>query len=330
MTPRETVEAAFRFEEPEVVPYWVIIYPQVEERLDEYYGSKAWRERRVPYMHAAHAGVGLEDLGDGVMRDGFGVVMKQGSITHVIETPLTGPSLDGYEWPDPEALEDWAAVGAGYAQAPDTFRLCGFAYGLFERAWNMRGMENLLMDMVEHPDFVEELLDGVLDVHLKAMDVIAGHVPVEGYYGGDDWCDQRGPIMGIELWRRFFKQRYAALIARAHELGLLFLCHSCGNVLPLIDDLLEIGLDGLESLQPEAMDIRELKRKTAGKMVLVGGLGVQSTLPFGTPDEVRAETRRLIRDMGPGGGYVLAPAKPLMDDVPTENAVAFLETAWDQ
>ena len=98
-----------------------------------------------------------------------------------------------------------------------------------------------------------------------------------------------------------------------------------------MDDLLELKLDALESLQPEAMDVYELKRATAGKMVLIGGLGMQSTLPFGTPQDVRAETRKLIRELGSGGGYIVAPSKPITGNfAPTANAVAFLETILDQ
>jgi uroporphyrinogen decarboxylase len=89
-------------------------------------------------------------------------------------------------------------------------------------------------------------------------------------------------------------------------------------------------LDALESLQPEAMDVYELKRKTAGRMVLIGGLGTQQMLPFGTPEKVGAETRRLMRELGAGGGYVLSPAKPLMADVPTANALAFIRAAVEQ
>ena len=136
--------------------------------------------------------------------------------------------------------------------------------------------------------------------------------------------------MGPDLWRKFFKSRLAKIVNHCHKLGFPYILHSCGNVLPLIDDLLEIGLDGLESLQPEAMDVFLLKRKTEGKMVLIGGLGVQSTLPYATPNEVKLQTKKLIKNLGQGGGYVLAPAKPLMDDVPTSNAVALIESVVDR
>ena len=105
--------------------------------------------------------------------------------------------------------------------------------------------------------------------------------------------------------------------------------HSCGNLLPLVDDLMEIGLDGLESLQPEAMDVRELRRRTEGRMMLMGGVGVQRLMPFGKPDEVTREVRGLMQEMSRHGGYVLAAAKPLQSDTPTANAVALVEAVMD-
>lgn len=327
MKPREIVQASFRFEETGEKPYWIPFEPQVGLKLDEYYGSSAWREKLIPYMYGQHYG-GYEQEGEeeGTIRDVFGSIIQTGNMQHVIKPALTSPSLKDYHWPDPENIEDWDAVTQKYSKVTESYRLCGLGYGLFERAWLMRGMENFLMDMISNPEFVEELLDGILDFHLSAMDIIVHKVPMEGYFGGDDWCDQRGCIMGPELWRKFYKSRFTKIVDHCHELGFPFILHSCGNVLPLIDDLLEIGLDGLESLQPEAMDVFQLKKKAMDKMILIGGLGAQSTLPFASPKEVKIQTKKLIKELGHGGGYVLAPAKPLMDDVPTANAVALIET----
>lgn len=330
MSPKDLVRRAFRFEETRPVPYNVPMEDSVRERLDRHYGSTAWRRRMVPYFHGTHFGFGETDLGDGRMRDVFGVVSRHGNIMHVLEYPLVEPTLAGYRWPEAETIEDWDALAADLAGREESYRCLGLGFGLFERAWLLRGMEALLVDMVEQPAFVDELLDGILDLHLEVMAVAARRLPLEAYFGGDDWSDQRGPMMGLGLWRRFFKPRLARMIASAHAFGLPYVVHSCGNVLPYVDDLLEIGLDGLESLQPEATDIFTLKRKTAGRMFLIGGLGVQSTMPFGSPDDVRQTVRRLIAEMGQGGGYLLSPAKPLLEDVPTENAAALLEVLWEQ
>jgi len=327
MEPRQIVTAAFRFEPTDPVPYWIRLDDELRQRLDEHYGSDRWAARLVPYLYGYHVGHRTQPVEGGLAQDLFGTVLQTGNILHVERPALVQPSLRGYHWPDPEDVADWSALAAEYAGQRASFRLCGLAMGLFERAWLMRGFESFLVDMLERPAFVEELLDGILQMHLEVMERIASRIPIEAYFGGDDWCDQRGVIMGVGLWRRFFKPRLARLVARCHDLGLPYVLHSCGNVAPLAEDLIEIGVDALESVQPEAMDVYALKQATAGRLVLIGGMGVQSVLPFGTPEQVRAETRRLIRQLGRGGGYVLAPAKPLMSDVPVANAVAFIETA---
>jgi len=327
MTPKQRVESALAFREVDLVPYWIQMDPELESRLDEYHGSACWREQIVNHVVGGHAGHRTEPIEDGRYLDAFGSILSQGNILHVEKPALPEPTLEGYRWPDPELLIDWDELIAFHGGAPDCFHLAGLAMGLFERGWIMRGMENLLTDLLLEESFVEELLDGILDVHLRAMDLIADRVPIDAYFGGDDWCGQRSVLMGPGLWRKYFKPRLARMIEHCHDLGLPYVLHSCGNVAPLVDDLMDIGLDGLESLQPEAMDVYDLKGKTEGRLVLIGAMGVQGIIPFGTPTEVHRETQRLIRELGRGGGYVLAPSKPLPAGTPPANAIAFLETA---
>ncbi len=227
------------------------------------------------------------------------------------------------------SLAVWDDLARQIADHPDLFHIRGLGFGLFERAWLMRGFENFLMDLHEHPDFVEELLDGIMAIHLQAIETVAKKLKVDAYFGGDDFCDQRGVIMGPQLWWSSSSPARHASSKGADQVGLPLVLHSCGNLLPLVDDLMEIGLDGLESLQPEAMDLRELRRCTEGRMMLIGGVGVQHLMPFGKPDEVTREVRRLMQEMTRRGGYVIAPAKPLQADTPTANAVALVEAVID-
>ena len=326
-SPREAVEAVFRFEELDFTPYRIDIVPEVETRLDEHYRTSEWRDLLRPYLTGNfHVGGGTVEAGDGIHRDAFGSLVRKGNISRIEKPALSEPSLAGYQWPKAEDLADWETLRVQYEAMEGSFRLCGMAFGFFERAWAMRGFENLLVDMVEHPDFVDELLDGHLALRMKVFELISERIPVEGFFGGGDDCDQRGPIMGLERWQRFIKPRLGQMIDHAHQLGKPIVTHMCGNVVPLVDDLMTMGLDALESCQPEAMDVFALKQKTRGKLVLIGGLGVQTTLPLGTPDQVRAQVSKLQRELGAGGGYIISSAKPVMQDVPTANAVAFLES----
>lgn len=330
MTPRETVASAFQFEETSIVPYWIQLDREIEAKLDLHHGSSSWKESIVPYFFGGHyinGEIAEKVIGNNSVIDAFGSVVKHGNIQHVEKYPLGSASLEGYVWPKAESLADWEAVKTKYECEKSSYRACGMAFGLFERGSSIRGMTNLLMDMIDDPDFVDDMMDGYTRLNMQVMDLIADRIPCEAIYGGGDDCDQRGPMMGIERWRRFVKPRLAKLIEHSHLLGKPYIAHMCGNVMPLVEDLLDIELDVLESLQSEAMDIYELKRITQGRMSLIGGLGVQHLLPFGTSEQVAFETRRLMKELGKGGGYVLSSCKPLMKDVPVENAVAFIETA---
>lgn len=330
MSPRESVQAEFHFRQITPVPYWLQWDKSLDAGLDEHFGSADWRRSVIPYIVGRHFGHRTYPLKDGRAGDAFGSILRAGETPSVEQPVLSEASLQGYRWPSPDQLIDWTEIEAFFRPYPDSFRMCGLAMGLFERSWLMRGFENILVDMMLAPDFVHELLDGILDLHLKVMERIAARIPIDAYFGGDDWCDQRTVMMGLDLWRQFFKPRMEKMIHRCHELGLAYVLHSCGNVAPLVDDLLEIGLDGLESLQAETMNVYKLKRKVAGRMMLIGGMGVQRLIPFGNPDEIRAETWRLITELGQGGGYVLGPSKPIAAGTPIHNAAAFIETALHQ
>ena len=121
------------------------------------------------------------------------------------------------------------------------------------------------------------------------------------------------------------KPLYARLYERARRAGKFVVNHSCGNFSEILPDLIEIGLDVIQSVQPEAMDVYALKREYGSGITFWGGLGSQSILPFGTPSQIRAEVKRLVDEMGRGGGYILGPAKAVLDDTPAENFAAVLE-----
>jgi hypothetical protein len=144
---------------------------------------------------------------------------------------------------------------------------------------------------------------------------------------GDDWGDQRGVLIGPERWRKFFKPRYARIFAAVHAQGKLAIMHCSGSAADIMSDVVEIGLDVIESVQPEAagMNPYALKKLWGDKITFWGCLGTQQMIPFATPAEIRGEIRRLRGEMGKGGGYILAPAKPLRPETSTENAVAVVE-----
>jgi len=332
MTPRELVIAAIEHRDTPGIPYTLAIESPVDQELDTYYGSGDWRGRIVnhiarvcPFEVAGH-----EPVDEVRVRDMFGSVWRQDlRPTHHEEPGLKLPSFDGYRFPTladhiDEARE--AATRKALEATPDLFTAIGFGFGLYERTWTIRGFENSLMDCVAEEDFFDELVELIFQLH---MGLIAECVkwPVDGVMFSDDWGDQRGVIIGPERWRRFIKPRLAVMYDAVHAAGKFTLSHCCGSVREIMPDLIEIGLDVIQSVQPEAvgMDPYGLKRDFGNDITFWGCLGSQSTIPFGTPDEIRAEVRRLRTEMSHGGGYILGPAKALQPGTPVENAAACVE-----
>jgi len=265
-------------------------------------------------------------------RDEFGVVWDR-TLDKDIGTPancsLPEPTLDGFTFPDPHDPRRYAHYDQYCRDHANVFTLSDIGFSLFERAWTLRGMANLLTDMHLNPDFVDELLDAILDYNLSILDHVVEH-PIDGCRFGDDWGTQRGVMMGPDLWRRFLKPRLARQYAKAHEHGRPVFIHSCGAVSELFDDLIEIGVDCFNPFQPEVMDVYAMKRRYGDHISFYGGMSTQRTLPFGTPDEVRAEAKRLMAECGRSGGYILAPAHDTPKDVPLANIVALIETCREQ
>jgi uroporphyrinogen decarboxylase len=153
---------------------------------------------------------------------------------------------------------------------------------------------------------------------------------IDGVLFGDDWGHQQGLLFGAKLWRRFIKPRVARLYGIVRRAGKAVMIHSCGKVEQLFPELIEIGLDVFNPFQPEVMDPVEIKRQFGGRLAFFGGMSVQRVLPFGSPDEVRREVRRMIRDVGADGGLILAPSHDMPGDIPLENMLAFIDAVQSQ
>ena len=337
MTARETIIEQISHRETKPIPYTFHLEDNVAERLDAHYGGPDWRKRIVDYMADYSC---IDNSKEGSVpgkprfsRSAYGTVLRWDMPPfHIVEVPLTEPSFDNYEFPpidiflDPERKESQRKAAAAETER---FRTAGVGFGLFERSWLIVGFENALAYMLTEQDFYEELLDKICDLYTTIV-AENSELPLDALMFGDDWGDQRGVIMGPELWRKLFKPRVAKMYAAAKAQGKYVMQHTCGNVSEIIPDLIEIGLDVLESVQPEAMDPYELKRKYGDKLAFWGGLGSQSTIPFGTPAQIGAEVKKLCREMGKDGGYILSGAKGLQPETPTENAAAVLEAFTQQ
>ena len=338
MTRRERVKVAIAHRQPDKVPWDLGMGGRLAEMLAAYYGG----QDKVPHLgnHMAHVPrqtphgePDAEEIAPGIWRDRFGVVWNRnaasGTIGLVQEHPLKGRSLDGYEFPPPLGPKTFELFPQAIEQKQEYFLVAGIGFSLFERAWTLRGMEELLADMVEAPGFVDELLDAITEWNLTLIRKMVTY-DIDCVRLGDDWGAQRGLIMGPRCWRRFLKPRLARMFEAIHAGGKVAMIHSDGDLRAIIPDLVDIGLDIYNPLQPDVMDPYEVKRLYGDRLSFHGGVSVQQFLPFATAEEVRREVRRMLVQLGAGGGFIIAPTHSILEDVPVENLAALLETVAEQ
>ena len=206
----------------------------------------------------------------------------------------------------------------------DKFTFPAIGFSMFERAWSLCGMEDVLVYMRQEPEFLHQLLDSICDYNIEIIKM-SHEYPFDGFYFGDDWGQQHGLIMGPELWREFIKPRIKRMYDEVKKAGRFVMQHSCGDIEEIFPDLIEIGLDCYQTFQPEIYDIEKVKKAYGNNLSFWGGISTQRLLPFATPEEVYNETKRIIGIMRVGGGYIAAPTHALTPDIPAENVMAMLK-----
>jgi uroporphyrinogen decarboxylase len=329
MTPRDRVLAALHHEQPDETPYCVFFTQDARERLIRHTGNPKFDEtiHNAPLYLNTELPDGWKEIAPGIWQDEFGVQWNR-TIDHdigvVCNTCITPDNLSSYKFPDPGDPARFAQYPQLLRQHPDLFSHANIGFSLFERAWTLIGMENLLMAMVDQPDYVDALLDRIVAHNLALVDGACAH-PVDVIHFGDDWGQQNGLIMGPALWRRFIKPRFAAMCARVRQHGKYVSLHSCGCVQSVFPDLIECGLHVFNPFQPEVMNPVEMKKKFGKHLTFHGGISTQKTLPYGTPEQTRQEVRRLIREVGKDGGYIAAPAHCIPGDAKPENILAMID-----
>jgi uroporphyrinogen decarboxylase len=329
--PRDLVLKALRHEETDFCPYVIWIKDaELKSRLAAFYQVEDIFNGIIcnHIEFCGHIKAALRPLPDGSYQDEFGTLLDIGNIPHVIQPALATPSLSGYTFPNLATDEHFSRVPGYIQKFPDRFRIVQLLELFFERAWNMRGMQEFLMDIVNEPAFVENLLDQLLDIMLDCVEKIGQDHGAEMDAIGwtDDYGGQKNLMISPRSWRKIFKPRLAILCERIHRAGKFVFFHSCGNIEAILPDLIEIGVDILNPIQPETMDIFKLKREYGQDICFFGGLGTQQTLMHGSPREVKSEVAACLQGMRTGGGFVIAPAKDIMSNVPFENALALIDS----
>ncbi len=311
MDRREIVKAAIAHKQTERVPYCISFTPDGEARLKERIGERSAK--------------------DFVDND----VIQIGA-------PWWNWHELGSEWRQPDIPSTRAnVVGNGsygtffesvkmLRDNTDKYILVMIYGSHFEKAYFSRGIENFLADMGGEPVFARALLGRIIEKNMVMLENFLHAPEIDGVLLGSDWGTQLDLIMSPDTWQDMIRpgeQREYDLI---HGYGKDVWVHSCGNVQKIIPSLVEMGLDVLNPVQPETMDLATLKREHGDKLTFWGGISTQKALPYGTPEEVRQETRRVRALMSQNGGYILAPAQEIQGDVPAENIIALIETAKEK
>jgi uroporphyrinogen decarboxylase len=242
--------------------------------------------------------------------------------------------LDAYPWPQPDDAMIAGAVERAQAMAKSGYFICAsqIGQGIFEASCYLRGYEQTLMDAATDEAFVHAFNQKVLATNRRLGELWFGAIGryVDMVLVGDDLATQNGPYLSVEMFRRLYKPYFAQYIAdiRRHCPHAFIAHHCCGSSFMLLDELAEIGVQVINPVQTTAagMSVQNLARKK-DKLSFLGGVDLQHVLPFGTQQEVRDFVKNLIRELAPGGGYILAACHSLPDDVRPENVVTMLETA---
>ncbi len=335
MNPRERVLAAIKHQETDYIPYTIGLTSQARARVAAWLNDDNFERHFEKHINVVYYDGYLteEKAGSGFWRDDFGVLWNRNGadkdIGVICGQVIPEADLADYVFPaiDERRLRiEYASLAAADSSV---CKIGSIGFSLFERAWSLRGMENFLVDMATEPEFADRLLDDITDYNLKIVE-IALEYPIDGFHFGDDWGQQQGMIMGPSYWRRFIKPRLARLYGRVRAAGKFVSQHSCGDIREVLPDLIDIGLNIYQTVQPEIYDLPWLKREYGRDLTFWGGISTQRLLPFATPDEVRRVTRQTMALMGRGGGYIAAPTHAVPGDVPPENILAMAEVFRDQ
>ncbi len=349
MTARERVLAALKLEEPDQVPFELFLglTPSLHERFvaetghedpAEYWGvpvrsvrhrsapsSEIWRRYGAYYPDSLPAGTSINS---------FGVARVLGSIEHFVryvhplQSARTVEEIADYPLPDPHRQARYAHLRNATAalQARDLAVQGELYVTIFETAWSLRGYEETLADLYLHPDLIGALFDRLTALRVIEAEQLAA-AGVDVLRLGDDVASQTGMLMSPATWRRWLKPRLARVISagKAVKPDLQIFYHSDGNCSAIIPELIEIGVTALNPVQPECMDPARLKAAYGDRLAFWGTVGTQSTMPFGTPDEIKAVVKERIQTVGVGGGLLISPTHTLEPEVPWENVLAFID-----
>jgi len=352
MTSKERVLAAVAHKQPDRVPVDYSAHPEVNRKLREYLGladdgellsaiepdlrgvgpTIKWQASPICYADPT-----IEVTPDGLFVDLWGVGFRRaetptGDYIDIAYHPLAGPCTEEdiarHRYMNPD---DWDCSGIrAAAEAQGQYAVWAHSRGTFEISWFIRGLDDFLTDLALEPSRACGLMDRVQEPLKERLRRIleAGGEAIDIAEYNDDVGMQSGLMMAPEMWRRYLKPRIAEMFELIRSFGVHVRYHSCGGVRDILPDLIDIGLEILNPVQPRAagMDPVSLKREFGRHLTFHGGIDEQQLLPYSSPEHVREEVKRLVDVLNEDGGWIACASHSLQPDTPPENVVAMYET----
>ena len=353
MKHRERVQMALNHEVPDRCPLQVSFTPEFADRLRadlQVKGQRVHNPHGAGNTYKLERALGADILQvsvgwansyyqqSGTYTDEWGITWEPIEYTtpfgvgHYTE-PTGHPLADDeavyrYTGPDPYRQELYTDAARVIRDFKDEYWIVGVTVTtIFECAWALRGYERLLSDFILNPDLAEYILEIPYRYHLTAAKKLV-ELGVDMIWTGDDVGAQFRMLSSPQHWRKYLKPRMANFIAELKSINpqVKVAYHSDGCIYPIIPELIEIGVDVLNPIQPASMDPVWLKKEFGDKLCFWGSIDVQSTLPYGTPEDVRGEVHTRLRTIGKDGGLIIGPTHHVQLDTPLENFWAMINT----
>jgi uroporphyrinogen decarboxylase len=355
MTSKERVLKAINHQQPDRPPVFATLTPQAAEKLSRFVGMPyelpldSLLSTRISHTelltNLGNDCVGIaacspddsptQILADGTIKNEWGMRFRNiGLYNEFSEFPLahaqTVEDIASYPFPDPFAIGRYDAAEATINKyGKDYAIIADLETSIFETAWYLTGLEKLFVDMAQEKPYVFALFDKIMNVNVEIGKKLIT-MGADIIWAGDDFGSQQGMMMSPQSWRNIFKPRIKFMFDEFRKANpkIKIAWHSCGSIVPIMPDFIEMGLDILNPIQPlaQGMDPTFLKSTYGNQLVFFGGIDIQQLLPHASVAEIKMEVKRISGILAKGGGYIVAPAHNIQDDTPVENIMAFFET----
>lgn len=356
MTSRERVFKAVNHEQPDRPPIFATLTPQAakkisshfnlpyEEPLDSLLSTRISHMEILTFLGNDFVGVAAcapnefptKKMDNGISLNEWGMkFIDTGLYFEFHEYPLANANsiydIKKYNFPDPFAEGRFDSAITNISKYKDDFIIVAdLETSFFETSWYLVGLEKLLLDLMLEEKYIFELFDKVLEINTEIGKKLI-ELGADIIWAGDDFGSQSGMLIDPNMWRKIFKPRIKTMFQEFKKVNpnIKIAWHSCGSIIPIIEDFIEIGLDILNPIQPLAKGMKPnfLKSNYGDRLTFFGGIDIQQLLPNGTVEEIELEIKNRIQILGKNGGYIIAPSHNIQNDTSIENILAFFKTA---